>query len=188
MRTPLWGFVPRPIRRRLGAAGSARTRHSHPPLRLSRHHPIPTAADQPNATSPSAVRTTNLRYALYCRKSTEEDECQTQSIESQKERAYTLALSTGRTITHVVAESRSAKEPGRPEFNRLLALIDADEIDGILAWHPDRLARNEMDAAALTMRLRKGVLKDLAFAEYFFHNSAEGIMMLQMALSQSQYR
>lgn len=128
------------------------------------------------------------RYALYCRKSTDEDERQIQSIASQKERAYTLALSTGKTITQVVEEARSAKEPGRPEFNRLLALVDAGEVDGIIAWHPDRLARNEMDAAAITMRLRKGVLKDLAFAEYFFHNSAEGIMMLQMALSQSQYQ
>lgn len=128
------------------------------------------------------------RFALYVRKSTEEDERQTQSLESQKSRALELAERSGCSITHVLEESRSAKEPGRPEFGRLLALIDAGEIDGILAWHPDRLSRNEMDAAALTMRLRKGVLHDLLFVEYFFHNSPEGIMMLQMALSQSQYQ
>ncbi len=85
-------------------------------------------------------------------------------------------------------ESKSAEEPGRPEFDRMIALIDKGQIDGIVGWHPDRLSRNEMDAAAITMRLRKGILKDLDFAQYFFHNSPEGIMMLQMALSQSQYQ
>ncbi len=127
-----------------------------------------------------------LRYALYVRKSTEEDERQSQSIQSQTDQARELAARTDRSIILTLEESRSAKEPGRPQFDRLIALIDAGEIDGILGWHPDRLSRNEMDAA-LTMRVRKGVLKDLAFVSYFFHNSPEGVMMLQMALCQSQY-
>ncbi len=128
-----------------------------------------------------------LRYALYVRKSTEEDERQTQSIQSQIGQAQELAARTDRAIVLTLEESRSAKETGRPQFERMLALIDAGEIDGILSWHPDRLSRNEMDAAALTMRVRKGVLKDLSFVSYFFHNSPEGVMMLQMALCQSQY-
>ena len=137
--------------------------------------------DAPNNPSRS------MRYALYVRKSTEEDERQTQSIQSQVEQGRDLAARTGRTIVLTLEESRSAKEPGRSQFDRMLALIDAGEIDGVLGWHPDRLSRNEMDAAALTMRVRKGVLKDLAFVSYFFHNSPEGVMMLQMALCQSQY-
>lgn len=127
------------------------------------------------------------RYLLYVRKSTEEDERQTQSIQSQIQQAQELAARTGRAIVLTLEESRSAKEQGRPQFDQMLSLIDAGEIDGILGWHPDRLSRNEMDAAAITMRVRKGILKDLAFVSYFFHNSPEGIMMLQMALCQSQY-
>lgn len=132
-------------------------------------------------------RSRPLRYALYVRKSTEEDERQSQSIQSQTDQARELAARTGRALVLTLEESRSAKEPGRPQFDRLIALIDAGEIDGILGWHPDRLSRNEMDAAALTMRVRRGVLKDLAFVSYFFHNSPEGVMMLQIALCQSQY-
>jgi len=128
-----------------------------------------------------------LRYALYVRKSTEEDERQTQSLQSQSEQGQELATRTDRTLVLTFQESRSAKETGRDQFNRMLALIDAGEIDGIIAWHPDRLSRNEMDAAEITMRVRKGILKDLAFVSYFFHNSPEGVMMLQMALCQSQY-
>ena len=128
-----------------------------------------------------------LRYALYVRKSTEEDERQAQSIQSQSQQGQELAARTGRSIVLTFEESRSAKDTGRDQFNRMLALIDAGEIDGIIAWHPDRLSRNEMDAAEITMRVRKGILKDLAFGSYFFHNSPEGVMMLQMALCQSQY-
>uniref|UniRef100_UPI00286D542B recombinase family protein n=1 Tax=Armatimonas sp. TaxID=1872638 RepID=UPI00286D542B len=57
----------------------------------------------------------------------------------------------------------------------------------IIAWHPDRLARNELDGSAITYRLRKGILKEMVFVEYTFINSPEGIMMLQMIFSQSQY-
>ena len=128
-----------------------------------------------------------MRYGIYVRKSTEEDERQAQSIEDQRERC--LELTTKHSIPDVVffEESRSAKEEGRPEFNRMIAKVDKGELDGIIAWHPDRLSRNEMDAAAITKRVRKGILKDLQFVHYFFHNSPEGIMMLQIALSQSQY-
>ncbi len=128
-----------------------------------------------------------MRYALYARKSTEGDERQSSSIADQKRRALEIVRAKGIHEVVIIEESRSAKEEGRPEFRRMLAMADAGEIDGILAWHPDRLSRNEMDGAAITMRLRKGILKDMLFVEYFFHNSPEGIMMLQMALSQSQY-
>ncbi|MGH9857309.1 MAG: recombinase family protein, partial [Acidobacteriota bacterium] len=56
----------------------------------------------------------------------------------------------------------------------------------IVAWHPNRLSRNEKDSAEVTYRLR-GPLKDLKFCSYNFDNSAEGIMMLQMVMNQSQY-
>lgn len=141
------------------------------------------ASDQPATPGGHA----GLRYALYVRKSTEEDERQSQSLASQIEQVHDLAQRKGLNVVLTLEESRSAKEPGRPQFQHLLALIDAGEIDGIIAWHPDRLSRNEMDAAALTMRVRKGILHDLAFVSYFFHNSPEGVMMLQMALCQSQY-
>ena len=128
-----------------------------------------------------------MRYALYIRKSTEEDERQAQSLGDQKQRGLNLAHHKGWADVIVIEEACSAKEEGRPEFNRMLKMIDKGQLDGILAWHPDRLSRNEMDAAAITMRVRKGILKELHFVNYYFHNSPEGIMMLQIALSQSQY-
>jgi DNA invertase Pin-like site-specific DNA recombinase len=131
----------------------------------------------------------SLRYAVYARKSQEDEGRQVQSIESQLTEVRRLAEREGLAIVEVFAEARSAWEPdNRPEFERLLRLVESGEVEGVLAWHPDRLSRNETDGAAVTRLLRKGALKDLRFASYHFFNSPEGIMMLQIALSQSQYQ
>lgn len=128
----------------------------------------------------------NYRYFLYARKSSESEERQALSIDSQKEKASSLFPHL--KIVELLEESKSAFTPDeRPVFDSMLERIKAGEADGIIAWHPDRLSRNEMDAARVTYMLRKGVIKDLKFGSYTYDNSPEGIMMLQMALSQSQY-
>src|SRR6266511_486495 len=127
-----------------------------------------------------------LRYVAYVRKSTESEERQVLSIETQVRKAREMF--PGLCITDTRQERASAFEPGkRPVFDGLIDDIDQGKVDGIIAWHPDRLSRNEEDAAKLTYRVRKGVIKDLRFCSYNFDNSPEGIMMLQLALSQSQY-
>lgn len=127
-----------------------------------------------------------LRYIAYVRKSTEDEERQVLSKEAQidkiKERFSELK------IVGFLDESKSAFEPDkRSVFKEVLAMLDKGEVDGIIAWHPDRLSRNEVDASAITWRIRQGVIKDLKFASFSFDNSPEGLMMLQMTMSQSQY-
>lgn len=127
-----------------------------------------------------------LKYFLYVRKSTEEEERQVISKETQIEEAQKTFADLD--IIEIVSESKSAFKPyNRPEFARMLERIQSGEADGIIAWHPDRLSRNEIDAASITYFVRTNVIKDLRFCSYNFDNSPEGIMMLQMALSQSQY-
>ncbi|WP_079144685.1 recombinase family protein [Streptomyces agglomeratus] len=127
-----------------------------------------------------------LRFYLYARKSTQGEDRQALSIQAQVRRAQEIFPDLN--IVKVIEERQSAFEPGkRPKFSQVLADIDDGKIDGIVAWHPDRLSRNEEDAAKITYRTRKGVIKDLRFCSYNFDNSPEGIMMLQLALSQSQY-
>lgn len=131
----------------------------------------------------------SLRYAVYARKSQEDEGRQVQSIENQLEENERFAAREGLAIVETIFESKSAWEPdNRPEFARLIKMVERGQIDGIVAWHPDRLSRNETDGAIITRLLRRGRLKDLRFASYHFVNSPEGIMMLQIALSQSQYQ
>lgn len=127
-----------------------------------------------------------IRYFAYVRKSTEGEEKQALSIDSQKEKIKELFADLD--IVEFLEERRSAFIPhNRPEFARIIERIRKGEAQGIVAWHPDRLSRNEIDAATLTYMIRTGQIKDLKFGSYHFDNSPEGIMMLQMALSHSQY-
>ena len=128
-----------------------------------------------------------LRYAIYTRKSTEDEERQVLSLDSQRDKIKEIFGNI--KIVKEFRESKSAFEPDkRPQFKELLELIDAGKIDGIISWHPDRLSRNAVDAANITHRVTKGIIKDLKFASGFgFDNSPESMMMLQMTMSQSQY-
>ena len=127
-----------------------------------------------------------LRYAVYVRKSTEDSEKQVLSISAQKDKI--LERYGDLNIVSTYEESKSAFEPyKRPILQEILDRLDKGEIDGIIAWHPDRLSRNEVDASAITWRIRQGKIKDLKFANASYENSPEGIMMLQMTMSQSQY-
>jgi len=129
-----------------------------------------------------------LRYAVYTRKSSEEAERQVLSLDSQRDKIEER-FGDLNIVTWIEPESKSAFEPDkRVLFKELLAMVDAGKIDGIIAWHPDRLSRNEVDASAITWRIRQGKIKDLKFASGFnFDNTPESMMMLQMTMSQSQY-
>ncbi len=131
-------------------------------------------------------KTNKLKYIAYVRKSTEDEERQVLSKEAQKNKI--LERFPDLNIVDFVDESKSAFEPGkRKVFTKVIEMLDAGEIDGIIAWHPDRLSRNEVDASTITYRIRRNIIKDLKFANFTFENSAEGIMLLQFTMSQSQY-
>lgn len=127
-----------------------------------------------------------IKYFAYLRKSSEDKERQALSIPAQRAQ---LSERFADLDIEFVEEERSAFLPlNRPKFSDMLLRLRNGERQGLLAWHPDRLSRNEVDASAITYMLRTGEIKDLKFATYHFeNNSPEGIWMLQMALSQSQY-
>lgn len=126
-----------------------------------------------------------LRYVAYVRKSSESKEKQELSHLSQIENIKSQ-FSHLNIVKWVEPESQSAFTPGRPIFRQVMEMIKNGEADGIVAWHPNRLSRNEIDSAEITYMLR-GALKDLKFCSFNFDNSPEGIMMLQMTMNQSQY-
>lgn len=126
-----------------------------------------------------------LKYFAYVRKSTEDKERQALSIPTQKEK---IIESFSDLDIEFVEETKSAFIPNnRPNFARMIECIEKGERQGLIAWHPDRISRNEKDAGTITYLVRTGIIKDLKFGTYHFENTPEGIWMLQMALSQSQY-
>jgi len=127
------------------------------------------------------------RYFLYARKSTEEEDRQMLSIESQINELREFAKKENLEITEEFTEAKTAKEPGRPIFSYVLKQIESGLASGILAWHPDRLARNSIDGGKIIYLVDIGKIVDLRFPTYHFDNSAQGKFMLSIAFGQSKY-
>ena len=89
------------------------------------------------------------KYFLYIRKSTDEEDRQVLSLEAQLTELKEYAEKESLEIIETFVESQTAKEPGRPIFNNMLSLIEKGKTSGILAWHPDRLARNSIDGGKI---------------------------------------
>ena len=86
-----------------------------------------------------------IKYFIYCRKSSEDEERQVLSIEAQLHELREYAKQNDLFIVREYYESKTAKEPGREVFNEMLGEIEKGSASGILAWNPDRLARNSID-------------------------------------------
>jgi len=128
-----------------------------------------------------------MRYFIYARKSTDDEDRQILSIEAQLVELRQYATRENLTVITELVEAKTAKKPGRPIFNDMLSHIQRHEADGILAWHPDRLARNSVDGGKIIYLVDQGIIKDLRFPTYRFDDNAQGKFMLSIAFGQSKY-
>ena len=133
------------------------------------------------------MKTEPIPFFAYVRKSTDESNRQVLSIQAQLFELHEFAKREGLTITRVFEESRTAKAPGRPQFNLMLSEIEKGKAAGVLAWHPDRLARNSVDGGRIVYLVDIGKLRDLRFPTFRFEATAHGKFMLNVAFSQSKY-
>ena len=130
---------------------------------------------------------TSLRFFLYVRKSTDVEDKQVLSIDAQINELREFAAREGIKIVAELIEKQSAKSPGRPVFDAMLGRLEAGEAEGILAWHPDRLARNSVDGGRIVYLVDTEKIKDLRFPTFRFEASAHGKFMLNIAFCQSKY-
>ena len=132
-----------------------------------------------------------LKYVMYLRKSTEDEGKQTCSIKDQKKICLDCAKRLGIKIDEkdIIEEEMSARHPNnRPKFTKMIKAIKKGEYDGIIAYHPDRLSRNMLEAGEILNMLKPNrkkevVLKDLVFPATAFHNDSSGRLMLAVLFS-----
>ena len=125
-----------------------------------------------------------IKYFLYARKSTDEEDRQITSIEDQIREMKKLAHDRGLNIIEVFEESRSAKNIGRPIFNAMLGRINKGEATGIICWKADRLARNMVDGGNLINMLQNGVLEHIQAIDSEY-KPEDNVIVLSVAFSSS---
>lgn len=125
---------------------------------------------------------TKLKYVLYVRKSTDDNSRQLRSIDDQIAECLALARRLNLNVSEPIKETKSAKQPNqRPLFRQILNDIKKGVYDGILAWNPDRLARNMKEGGEIIDMIDEGYIKDLKFVTHHFTSDANGKMLLGMA-------
>ena len=128
-----------------------------------------------------------MRYIIYARKSTEDEDRQILSIEAQLVELREFAAKEKLEIVASLCEAKTAKEPGRTKFAEMLSLIEKGKAEGILSWHPDRLARNSVDGGRIIHMIDHGFIKSLKFPTFWFEPTPQGLFMLNIAFGQSKY-
>ncbi|MDB5260542.1 MAG: Recombinase [Candidatus Nomurabacteria bacterium] len=127
------------------------------------------------------------KYVIYVRKSTDETGKQIRSIEDQITECRDFARKNELKFADIIEEAESAKEPGiRPKFTKMLLDISASKYDGVIAWHPDRLARNMKEAGEVIDLVDKDIIKDLKFVSFTFSNDASGKLLLGIMFALSK--
>lgn len=121
-----------------------------------------------------------VRYCLYARKSTEQDEKQALSIDSQIKEMLQIARREGIEVVEIRRESHSAKAVGQREvFNSLLTDLRAKKFNGLLTWAPDRLSRNAGDLGALVDLMDQKLLVEIrTFGQRFTDNPNEKFLLM----------
>ena len=129
---------------------------------------------------PEEIDRQKLRYALYARKSTQGDEKQASSIEDQvRECMDRISGPQGLNVVRIYEDKFSAKVADtRDAFKQLIQDIKSGKIDGLIAWHPDRLSRNMKEAGTIIDFVDRDLIKDLQFPTFTFENTPAGKMLL----------
>ncbi len=133
------------------------------------------------------VKNQTRKFFIYARKSTDSEDRQVRSIVDQIAELKELAKKENLEIVDMIVEKQTAKKPGRPMFADMLKRMEAGEATGILAWHPDRLARNSVDGGQIIYLVDIGVIKELKFPTFWFDPTPQGKFMLSIAFGQSKY-
>jgi site-specific DNA recombinase len=122
-----------------------------------------------------------LKYFIYCRKSSEDEDRQMLSIDAQLSELNAIARQNGLAIVETLSENKSAKEPGREVFNEMIRRIERGDANGILSWKLDRLARNFDDGGKIIGLLQRGVIQEIRTFEKSYLPS-DNVLMIAVEL------
>lgn len=146
-------------------------------MRLSQHGVINSLPQTPKTN----------RYIVYCRKSSESDERQIQSLGDQINMLLPFVQQKGLSVIgEPLQESKSAKAPGRPVFNAMVEMIEEGKANGIILLNPTRLSRNTVDTGQIIFLMDQGKLDEVVTPSQVFKNNPYDKFMLNLLCTQAK--
>lgn len=128
-----------------------------------------------------------IRYCLYARKSSEQEDKQALSIDSQINEMTELAKREDLEIAEIKRESHSSKEARkRPVYNQMIKEIASGKYNGILTWAPDRLSRNAGDLGSVVDLMDRKLLLEIRTNGQRFTNNPNEKFLLMILGSQAK--
>ena len=121
-----------------------------------------------------------MKVIIYCRKSTDREDRQVQSLGDQLKWCQEMAQNLSYDVVTVISEAMSAKNPEtRPEFKKMLNLLKSWKADGVITWKCNRLARNPIDQSYIEWYLQEGIIKEIVSSDGFFR-TWDNVLILRM--------
>lgn len=122
-----------------------------------------------------------FKYIRYRRKSSEDNkERQAASLEEQTHELNQIEIRQKIKAVGDLEEAKSAHSPGREVFNTMMEKIAKGEVNAILTWHPNRLARNPVDGGHIVYLMDEGKLLEIRTPSRVYHNTPEDKFMLTL--------
>ncbi len=126
-----------------------------------------------------------VRFIAYSRKSTDGEDRQVLSLGDQKRE---LEVQVDREHLKIVesflgdekGERQSAHKRGRPIFKHVMDQIEAGKANGLLVWHPNRIARNAFDGGLVITLMDEGKLAMVKTPTKTYYNAPDDKFFLQM--------
>ena len=129
---------------------------------------------------------TNLRFGVYLRKSTDSEDKQQASIAAQRLAIEQLVARDNHTVVREYEESKSAKRPGREMFNAMMKDLERGEINAVVCWHLDRLARNSVDGGLLIWYLSEGTIQRIVTPHDVYRNNSDAKLIMQIKFGMAE--
>ena len=129
-----------------------------------------------------------MRWLIYCRKSTDQDDKQTNSLEHQLQNCRNTLATLGFVLVKEIIESVSAKEEyKRAGFNEMIELCKKKQVDFIIIDEPKRLSRNNIDTSRIIDLMDKNMIRGIyATSRQYLASNSRDKFLLQLDLSLSK--
>ena len=124
------------------------------------------------------MKTEDIKFFAYCRKSSEDSQRQVASIGDQITALKQVSERENLVLVREpFTEEMSAKDPGRPIFNQMLDRIQKGEANALVCWDIDRLSRNPIDNGRLQWMLQKSVIRVIKTPGRSYYPDDAGLLM-----------